>query len=266
MTSTTLRLSDGRAAAILEEGQGDVLLLIHGVGLQKAAWAAQIAALSPRMRVVAVDMPGHGGSDPLPEGSLLPDFVAWAARVIEALDCGPVSLAGHSMGALIAAGTAIERPDLVTRLAVLNGVFRRSEAARAAVIARADEMAQGEKDIDGPIARWFDASPADQAHAALARGWLTQVDPAAYATVYGAFARGDATYADRWAQLSCPVLVLTADGDPNSTPAMARAMAEAAPRAELKIIEGHRHMVPMTAPDEVSAAILCWHGLDLVTR
>jgi pimeloyl-ACP methyl ester carboxylesterase len=53
--------------------------------------------------VIAVDMPGHGDSDPLPGTPALPDYVAWAARVVQALGLGPVSVAGHSMGALIAA-------------------------------------------------------------------------------------------------------------------------------------------------------------------
>jgi pimeloyl-ACP methyl ester carboxylesterase len=84
------------------------------------------------------------------------------------------------------------------------------------------------------------------------------VDIAAYAQAYHAFAHGDATYAARWPEVRCPVLALTADGDPNSTPAMSRAIAAAAPDAQALVIEGHRHMVSLTDPVGVNAALTDW--------
>jgi len=147
MTSTTLRLSDGRSVSYRACGGGAPLVLIHGVGLNAAAWAPQCTALAASRRVIAVDMPGHGGSDPLAPGAELPDFVAWCAQVIAALGVGPVDLAGHSMGALIAGGVAVTRPDLVTRVALLNGVYRRDPTARAAVVARAEALKDGVVDL-----------------------------------------------------------------------------------------------------------------------
>ena len=52
--------------------------------------------------------------------------------------------------------------------------------------------------------------------------------------------------------------VLTGDGDHNSTAQMAREMAEAAPHGEARIIEGHRHMVALTAPSIVNEALTSW--------
>ena len=51
---------------------------------------------------------------------------------------------------------------------------------------------------------------------------------------------------------------LTADGDANSTPEMTRAMAAAAPHGCAVVIEGHRHMVNLTAPQAVSEALQSW--------
>ena len=73
-----------------------------------------------------------------------------------------------------------------------------------------------------------------------------------------AFATGDATYAGAWPRVELPALFLTGDGDANSTPAMARAMAAAAPRGRAVVIEGHGHMVPMTAPAAVNRALADW--------
>ena len=144
MMSKTLRLSDGSTVRVLEAGAGEPLLLIHGVGLRAEAWAPQMRL---EAHVFAVDLPGHGDSTPLPAGARLPDYVAWAAQVIEALGVGPMNVAGHSMGSLIAGGLAIERPDLVKRVALLNGVHRRTPEARAAVLGRAAEIAAGRTSV-----------------------------------------------------------------------------------------------------------------------
>ncbi|GAB1479332.1 alpha/beta fold hydrolase [Paracoccaceae bacterium] len=256
MTSRILHLSDGLAVRVIEAGAGEPLLLIHGVGMRAEAWGPQIAALSVAQRVIAVDMPGHGQSDPLPGQPDLPDYVAWAARVIQALNLGPVSVAGHSMGALIAGGLAVEQPDLVRRAALLNGVHRRSPEARAAVLARAAEIAAGAGGIEAPLARWF--APEEAALRDQVAEWLRVVSPTGYASAYRAFARGDAVYSDRFGEIRCPLLVLTADGDANSTPEMTRTMAAMAPHGRAVVIEGHRHMVNLTAPAVVTAELQHW--------
>lgn len=256
MTSQILRLSDGLAARAIMAGAGAPVLLIHGVGMRAEAWEPQFAALSTDHLVIAVDMPGHGESDPLPGHPMLPDFVAWAARVVQALGAGPVSVVGHSMGALVAAGLAVEHPDLVQRVALLNAVFRRDAAARSAVLARAAEVGAGHAGIEAPLARWF--GPEDGAIRARVAGWLGGVSVAGYAAAYRAFADGDSTYADRLALIGCPLLAMTADGDANSTPAMSRAMADLAPLGRAVVIAGHRHMANLTAPERVTAELRDW--------
>jgi len=262
MTLKTLRLSDG-CVFYTEAGSGEPLVLLHGVGMCDQAWRPQIAALQRRYRVIALNMPGHGGTDLLPGAPDLPDYVAWAARVLRAMGLGMANVAGHSMGALIATGLAASHPDLVRRVAVLNGVYRRSAEARAAVLARADALAKGANDVETPLARWFDADQQDLR--AQVAGWLRAVNPAGYAAAYRAFAGGDATYADAWPQISCPMLALTGALDANSSPAMARAMAAAAPRGRAVMIEGHRHMVNLTAPEAVTAALADWLAEPVVT-
>lgn len=259
MTLTTLRLSEGgQTVSYRDHGTGVPLVLIHGVGLQSAAWGPQIDALQDICRVIAVDMPGHGGSDPLPTGSTLSDFVSWGWAFIRELGLGPVNLAGHSMGALIAGGLACEYPALICRVALLNGVFQRDPTASQAVIARAQQIEAGQTDLHTPLTRWFgtaaDAAPLREQVGA----WLSQVDQRGYATAYAAFARGDATYADQYSQITCPFLAITGDGDPNSTPAMSTAMANRAPSGKAVTIHGHRHMINLTAPDAVNQHLRHW--------
>lgn len=260
MMSRTLPLSDGATVRLIDAGRGEPLLLIHGVGMRAEAWEPQMAALSAHHHVIAVDMPGHGVSSPLSAAARLPDFVAWAAQLVEALELGPVNLVGHSMGALVAAGLVVERPDLVRRLALLNAVHRRSPEARAAVLARADEIARGEGDNEAPLIRWFGANQV--AIRNKVAHWLEGIDPQGYATAYRAFAEGDAVYADRLAEIACPTLVLTGDGDRNSSAQMSHEMANVIPLGRALIVAGHRHMVNMTAPYIVNDALTNWLRWD----
>lgn len=258
MLATPQRSRTAGGAAFVEAGTGEPLVLVHGVGMRLEAWAPQMAALSATHRVIAVDMPGHGMSEPLPAGSPLPAFVEWLGRVLADLRLGEANLAGHSMGALIAGGAAASFGARIRRVALLNGVYRRSTEARAAVLGRAAEIAGGGVDLESPLRRWFGDEPETEGVYQLTRSWLAGVDPAGYATAYAAFAGGDETYADAWPRVRCPALFMTGDGDPNSTPAMAKAMADASPEGEAVVIRGHRHMVNLTAPDEVNRHLAAW--------
>ncbi|MEO8243752.1 MAG: alpha/beta fold hydrolase [bacterium] len=253
MTLQTRPPSD--ATTFTDTGSGAPVVLLHGVGMCAAAWAPQIAGLAGH-RVIALNMPGHGGSAPLPGTPTLPDYVAWAAKMLQHLNLGPANIVGHSMGALIALGLACDHSGLVRRIALLNGVHRRTADARAAVLARADALANGANDIDAPLSRWF--TPNQQTLRRQVAQWLQTVTPQGYAAAYRAFALGDATYAESLGRITCPALFLTGSEDANSTPAMARVMAQSAANGRAVVIDGHRHMVNLTAPDAVNRALTDW--------
>ncbi|KPF45796.1 alpha/beta fold hydrolase [Rhizobium sp. AAP43] len=245
--------------AYVAVGRGEPLVLIHGVGMKLEAWLPQIEALSGSFEVIAADLPGHGESAPLTGGSALPAFVGRFTRFLAEIDRGPVSVAGHSMGALIAGGLAVEAPSFVRRVALLNGVYRRDPMARDAVMKRAAEIETGGFDREAPLRRWFgDGHEHEEAAYALSRRLLAEVDQQGYATAYAAFANGDAVYADRWPDVTCPALFLTGEGDLNSTPDMAEAMAASTSMGRAVVIPGHRHMVNLTAPQAVNDALAEW--------
>jgi (E)-2-((N-methylformamido)methylene)succinate hydrolase len=259
MLQTLQRSRTPSGAAYLDRGRGDeTVVLIHGVGMRIEAWAPQIERLAEEFRVVAVDLPGHGLSAPLAQPPRLQNFVSWFETLLDELHLGPVNVAGHSMGALIATGIVATAPGKVKRVALLNGVHRRSAEARAAVEARADEIVTGRFDREAPLARWFSETEKTTEAYALVHELLQTVDAEGYATAYRAFATGDAVYSDGWPTVGCPALFLTGDGDLNSTPDMAREMAAATPHGRAVIISGHRHMVNLTAPAQVNDVLRQW--------
>jgi len=199
-------------------------------------------------------MPGHGQSDRLPEGAGLDDYVAAVAALIDALGISPLPVVGHSMGAMIALGLALDYPERVAVLVSLNAVYCRDPVARSAVERRAEQLTGGAFSVEAPILRWYPGNtngPLARATAA----WLHAVDPAGYAAAYRIFATSDHVYEGRLSGLACRALFMTGVSDPNSTPAMADRMAREVPYGRSLAIPGARHMMNLTHPAETSNAI-----------
>ena len=112
----------GGTTQVIEAGQGQPLLLLHG-GLGEAfQWAPLMSALAHGYRVLAVDRPGHGLADPFDYRSV--DMLAIASRftreILDALDLQSAVVLGNSMGGLWAAAFALEHPERVTRLLIVG--------------------------------------------------------------------------------------------------------------------------------------------------
>lgn len=239
--------------ACIRAGDGPAVLLIHGVGLRAEAWAAQFAGLGASYSLLAVDLPGHGASAARPLAGL-GDLVDWAANAARAIG-RPLVVAGHSLGALVALEMALRLPDLVRGVAALNCIYRRSARARAAVLDRAEALAAGAAgDPGATLTRWFGADRASAPARACER-WLRSVDHGSYAAAYRLFAEADAPPDARLAELVIPALFLTGANEPNSTPAMSRSLAALVPDGRDEIVEGAAHMLPMTHPGAVNAAL-----------
>lgn len=237
-------------------GRGTPLLLIHGVGVQAAVWRPQIQALSNRFDVIAPDLLGHGGSSLPPDRPELRDYAAAILGLLDGLGLEHVVVVGHSMGALVALELALNAPDRVIGVVAMNSVFCRSPEQSAAIGRRVSELSAGSGPIHwgSTMARWFGAPVPDElaSVAAFTARLLAANDRTGYERTYALFARADSAHCERLASLAVPALFLTAEGDTNSTPAMSRRMAELAPRSEVMVIPGHRHMMSLTAADAVS--------------
>lgn len=240
-------------------GTGQTVVFLHGVGMNKSVWAPEVNILSQSFDVVIYDMWGHGDSD-LPESELtLSDYVKQLTDLMSELKISQAHIVGHSIGALIALTFACRNEKSCRSVAAITAVFDRPEEKSVAVKQRAaDILAGGNARNDAEtLERWFSepqsnpyAEAADFANQALA-----QVDSKGYARAYSVFANASGVAADDLAGLQVPCLFLTADGDPNSTPEMSQAMAEIAPHGKFQVIAGHRHMVTLTAPEQVCESL-----------
>lgn len=240
-------------------GNGPTIVLLHGVGMNKSVWAPEVNLLCESFDVLIYDMWGHGESD-LPNRELsLTDYTHQLVDLLKELEIGSAVVAGHSMGALIALDFAINIPDVCLGVCALNAVFNRSAEQSASVKQRAADLAAGgvSVNLSETLERWF-GKPGTHEYPeaeALARELLLDVNPKGYEAAYSVFANSDKVHAARLSELKVPALFFTADGDPNSTPEMSLAMAAFAPNGSSKVLTGHRHMMTLTAPEEVSATL-----------
>ena len=250
MIWTTRPRSDFGTLAAISEGNGLQVLLLHGVGLQADAWAPVIDGLKSTYHVIAPDMPGHGQSPRLDAPDDLTDY----SLVLAANLTQPTVLVGHSMGAMIALDIALNHSKNVVAVGALNAIFERSDAAQSAVMARAGKMdGITAPDPTPTLARWFGKAQSTEKDAC--RDWLLHSDPEGYRDAYKIFASHNGPARDLLALLECPALFMTGSEEPNSTPLMSHRMAEIAPQGHLQIVNGAAHMMPMTHPDEVVAAL-----------
>jgi pimeloyl-ACP methyl ester carboxylesterase len=107
--------------------RGTPIVLIHGLGSSAETWAALIPLLSKEFLVYAPDLPGFGRTPLAPEGTNIRTHVLYLERFLDALGYPRVTLVGNSLGGWIATRFAVEHPERVERLYLLNGAGLRRE-------------------------------------------------------------------------------------------------------------------------------------------
>jgi pimeloyl-ACP methyl ester carboxylesterase len=114
------------ATGYSRSGQGEPLVLLHGLGASRAAWEPVIPALAERFDVIAVDLPGFGASSPLPAG-IEPspaELAAAVAGMLDDLEIDRPHLAGNSLGGWVAMELAKIRPVRSVTLLSPAGLWR----------------------------------------------------------------------------------------------------------------------------------------------
>ena len=111
----SVRLATGSIRSF-DGGQGEKVVLLHGLGGSAANWTEVLDRLVPGHRVLALDLPGHGGSDPLPRGASVDDYADAVAVAIDRRGGAPALVVGHSFGGQVALRLAVRHPRLVQAL------------------------------------------------------------------------------------------------------------------------------------------------------
>ncbi len=240
-----------------KHGQGEPVLLIHGLGSSTEDWEPQVNALRTGFTVVTYDVRGHGKTAKPAGKYSVPQFAMDAAKLIERLGLGPVHVMGLSMGGMIAFQLASDRPDLVRSIIIVNSgpemilrtwkekvaIFQRRVIVRVMGMSKMGEVLAGR------------LLPAPE-HAALRETFVERWgrnDPGAYLRALSALV-GWSVMA-KLPAIKCPVLVVAADQD--YTPvAWKRDYTSKMPHASLVVIPNARHMMPVETPQPFHDVII----------
>jgi pimeloyl-ACP methyl ester carboxylesterase len=103
-------------------GGGPAVVFVHGWQADRSVWSEVAAALGPRVRSIAVDLPGFGESNTLPGPFTVERFAEDLRALIETLGAAPAIVVGHSMGGKVASRLAIAAPEVVGGLVLIAPV------------------------------------------------------------------------------------------------------------------------------------------------
>ncbi|QGX97572.1 alpha/beta fold hydrolase [Roseovarius faecimaris] len=236
---------------------GPVVVLIHGLGLNRHVWQWTLPALADRYDILTYDLYGHGDSGVPPETPSLALFARQLAALLDLLGHERAAIVGFSLGGMIARRFAMDYPARAVALGILNSPHRRTPQAQAAIVKRV-ELAAGEgpsATVEAALERWFTDAyrAANPEMMALVRGWVMANDPAIYPTIYKVLADGVEEIAD--AGLALPALAITGDEDYGNGPEMTQAIAEEIDGGEALILPGLRHMALAEDPASVNVPL-----------
>jgi pimeloyl-ACP methyl ester carboxylesterase len=231
----------------------DVLLLHPGVG-DSRSWAPQVEALAAAgHRPIAPDLPGYG-TEPLRPGRL--SYVEHVAALLER----PAAVVGCSLGGRIALELAVERPELVERLVLVNPAlpgWEWSEGVRAA--SDAEDVALDRGDLDAAAEAnmiWLGPGASDDVRD-LVRAMVVRnfelVLPV-HEQVEGVPVEPPVT--ERLGEIAVPALIVVGEEDVPDSARIADVLEAGLPDTRRATIAGAAHVPSLEQPDALNELLL----------
>lgn len=231
------------------------LVLLHALGCDWQLWAPLFEYLGAHIRCYALDLRGHGLSDCGPPECSIDDFARDLVELLDRLDLRRVSLAGVSVGGLIALAAARLAPERIERM-VLCATGARIGTPALWSQRIADVTARGLPAMAPQIVnRWF-APDFVTRETALVQGChngLCRQPVTGYTATCAALRDADLTAA--LPSLATPALVLSGTADVAAPPEVGRALATGLPAARFVSLDGIGHLPPLECPGQLANMI-----------
>ncbi len=238
------------------QGQGQPLVLIHGLGSSGRDWEIQRDFFAPHYQVITFDLRGHGQSDK-PRGPYsIQLFTRDTLGLLEALDISQAHILGHSLGGLIAFQMAVDKPDLFKSMIIVNSIpevmphtkKERFQVWQRRTIVRFFGMRQMGKFLSKRIFPKPEQAPIRQI---FVERWAEN-DRRAYLAAFDCiFGWG---IREHLPHIHCPTLLIAAEYDLSPVVYKEDCVAHM-PEAELVVIPDSRHAVPVEKPQEFNEAV-----------
>ena len=256
------------------------LLLLHGLGDEADSWRHIVEPLSQQFRVLAPDLPGFGRSDKPRRPYSIPFLRDTILALLDALSIERAIIAGSSLGAVLAQVIALQQPERVSRLILLDGslvIVKQSLGLRGLLflvpglgellynnLRRNPDRAYATLQ---PYYAHLDAMPAADRRflyrrvnqrvwsSGQRRAYLSTLRQVARWTV-----REQRDWAQRLPQLAAPTLVIWGEQDQIMPVENAHALLQIKPSATLVVVPGVGHLPHQERPQAVLQAIDSFHS------
>lgn len=261
-TSSSAQLADGRSLNMLDAGPASdrPIVFIHGLGGSLSSWQLIMGPLAEHHRMTALDLPGHGGSSKTPPDATDYSIAGLSSAVAGVLSAGkrkPSIIVGHSLGGAVALKLAIEYPELVAGLVLID-----SAALGSSIADELLDLMRGDAGIDtarGLLSLFFedqklvsDRGVDEMAGFQEDGGWEAQ-----QAVATAAFAGGVQSFGleDALSNIDKPVLLIWGAKDRVISLSDAVASLSIFPDALLKVLPDTGHVPQVERAAEVATAI-----------
>ncbi|HMG51043.1 MAG TPA: alpha/beta hydrolase [Inquilinus sp.] len=256
---TSARMRDGtRIAYRLIAGSGRRrFALVHSLAMDGTFWDRTAARLGDDADILVYDCRGHGRSDKPAGPYTVAQFADDLAEVFTAVGWDRAVVAGASMGGCVSLAFAAAHPAKVAGLGLIDTTAWYGEAAPQQWEERAQKGLQDGLAalIPFQVSRWvteaFREANRDLVDAAIAI--FLANDPVAYVETCRMLGAADLRSA--LPRFAWPTRILVGEEDYATPVAMAEAMRDAIPGAELRVIAGARHLTPLECPEVIAGAL-----------
>jgi pimeloyl-ACP methyl ester carboxylesterase len=282
MTATLLRGFEPHVAEIggvrtrwWVGGKGPPLVLVHGLAGAAYNFTELAPLLARRRRVLVPDLPGHGGTAPLPAVETMGDLARHVAAVAEHEGMAPADVLGYSLGGVVALRLAAERPEAVSALVLLAsaGIVSTTPRGRAWLAATSalrparlvaharDEVARRPRLRSAVFGFWGAEDPGALSPTAVLGFLAAQPEHTDVRSAARALARDDPrAYLDR---VRCLALVAWGARD-RLVPLEDGFELSRGLGAPLRVLPGVGHLLVAECPRECAALVLGFLELDRV--
>lgn len=248
---------------------GETLVLLHGSNASLHTWEPWVARLGDELRIVTLDLPGHGLTGPVPgDDYSQAGMVRFVAEATTALGLERFSLGGNSMGGGVAARFAIEHPERVERLVLVDAgsmpTRTPTDPGLGFTIARTPVVQNvmlyvSPRDIFAEGLRTAFADDAVVTPEMVDRYWELNRHPGARAAMLVRFQTPrDSFVADNAARITAPTLILWGREDTLTPPDSGEAYRQAIPGAKLVVYPDVGHIPMEESPDRTAADVMAF--------
>lgn len=246
---------DGINICYQDEGEGRPLVFLHCWTGNKAFFFEQVKRFSPDYRCIAVDFPGHGGSDECDQYTV-ESFAGLTAGLLKKLKLKKAVFAGHSLGGMVCMELALTRPELVEGIILLDTtsylsgfIFQRVVAEVAVVVGRL-----GFKPARAVVAGIAATYPLAGLRVRIITGReCSKVPNRVVVKSLNSFRKFNVT--DRLGEIDTPTLIVVGKEDLLADVRHARKMARGIPNSTMKVVRGAGHMALFEKPEVVNRAM-----------